>query len=308
MIGGGEYAELRAFIMIAETRSFREAAGRLGVTPSALSRTIKRLEGRLGHRLLNRTTRSVSPTEAGQSLYARLLPAVASLEEAVDDTLARRGDAKGTVRLNLPRLAAEVLLMPRLAEFSALHPGIHLDIVMDDALSDVIGRGFDAGIRPQELLEKDMIAVRLTPPFRNAVVGTPGYFAVHDVPQSPQDLKRHLCINYRWADSRQPYRWPFDGPDGPFEINVEGPFSVNDTGLLKDAALSGTGLACLSEPMVAPHVARGELVEVLEPWCKQYAGFFLYHPSRRQTPLALRALITFLTESQARRGAVAPAP
>ena len=305
MIGGGDYADLRAFIVIVETRSFREAAGRLGVTPSALSRTIKRLEGRLGQRLLNRTTRSVSPTEAGQSLHARLLPAVASLEEAVDDTLARRGDATGTVRLNLPRLAAEVLLMPRLAEFSALHPGIHLDIVADDALSDVVGRGFDAGIRPRELLEKDMIAVRLTPPFRNAVVGTPGYFALHGVPQSPQDLKRHLCLNYRWADRPQPYRWPFEGPEGPLEIDVEGPLSVNDTGLLKEAALSGTGLACLSEPMVALHVARGELVEVLEPWCMRYAGFFLYHPSRRQTPPALRALITFLTGNQAGRGHVA---
>ena len=306
MINGGEYNELRAFIMIVETRNFREAAGRLGVTPSALSRTIKRLEERLGQRLLNRTTRSVSPSEAGQSLYARLLPAVASLEEAVDDTLARRSDATGTVRLNLPRLAAELLLMPQLAQFSTIHPGVHLDIVVDDALSDVVGRGFDAGIRPRELLEKDMIAVRLTPPFRNAVVGAPDYFAVHGVPHSPQDLKRHLCINYRWADSRQPYRWPFDGPDGPFEINVEGPCSVNDTGLLKEAALSGAGLICISEPLVTPQIARGELVEVLVPWCKRYAGFFLYHPSRNQTPPALRALITHLTESQARSGPVAP--
>ncbi|TGN67994.1 LysR family transcriptional regulator [Paracoccus liaowanqingii] len=294
---GGDFADLRAFMLVVETRNFREAAGRLGVTPSALSRTIKRLEERLGQRLLNRTTRSVSPSNAGQTLYARLLPAVAGLEDAVDDTLAQRGDAVGTVRINLPRLAAELLLMPRLAKFSALHPGVHLELVVDDSLTDVIGKGFDAGIRMGELLQKDMIAVRLSPPFRTAIVGTPGYFAAHGTPRSPQDLKHHDCINYRWGTSRQPWRWPFDGSDGPLEIDLKGSLSVNDSGLLRDAALSGLGIACLNEMMVAAHIERGELVRILDPWSRLYAGFFLYHPSRRQTPTALRALITFLTRN-----------
>ncbi|MBW4331000.1 LysR family transcriptional regulator [Stakelama sp. CBK3Z-3] len=301
-MGGGDYAELRAFMMVVDTRSFREAAGRLGITPSALSRTIKRLEERLGQRLLNRTTRAVSPSEAGQSLYTRLVPAVAGLEEAVHDTLAQRGDAVGTVRLNLPRLTAEVLLMPRLAQFIALYPGIHLDMVIDDALSDVVGKGFDAGIRMGELLEKDMIAIRLSPPFRNAIVATPGYLAAHGTPHSPQDLKHHRCINYRWGSNCQSWRWPFESEDGPLEINVEGPFSVNDTGLLKGAALSGVGLACVSETLVEHELARGDLVRVLEPWSKRYAGFFLYHPSRRRTPPALRALIDFLAEQPSQNG------
>lgn len=295
MIGGGEYADLRAFMVIVETRNFREAAGRLGVTPSALSRTIKRLEERLGQRLLNRTTRSVAPSDAGQSLYARLVPVIAGLEDAVDDTLALRSDPVGAVRLNAPRMAAELLLLPRLAEFSALYPGIHLDLVVDDALSDVVGKGFDAGIRMGELLHQDMIATRLSPAFRTAIVGTPGYFAAHGTPRSPQDLKHHRCINYRWGSSRQTWRWPLEQEGGQLEIEVEGPLSVNDTGFLKDAALSGLGLACISETQVASHLARGDLVRVLEPWSKHYAGFFLYHPSRRQTPPTLRALITFLT-------------
>ncbi|XDA97999.1 LysR family transcriptional regulator [Sulfitobacter sp. LCG007] len=298
MIGGAEFANLRAFMVVVETRSFRQAAAQLGVTPSALSRTIKRLEEQMGLRLLNRTTRSVSPSEVGQALYARLLPVVADLQDAVEDTLARRGQAAGTLRINLPRLAAEILVMPRLGDFAALYPRIHLDMVVDDRLSDVVGKGFDAGIRMGELLHHDMIATRISPPFCSAIVGTPDYLATHGTPRLPQDLKHHRCINYRWDTSGQSWRWPLEQAGEQLEIDVEGPLSVNDTGLLRDAALSGVGLACINKSLVDQHLARGALVEVLEPWSKSYAGFFLYHPSKRQTPPALRALISFLIEKR----------
>lgn len=279
MIGGAEFANLRAFMVVVETRSFRQAAERLGL------------------RLLNRTTRSVSPSEAGQALYARLLPVMADLQDAVEDTLASRGDAAGTLRINLPSLAAEILVMPRLADFAALYPRIHLDMVVDDRLSDVVGKGFDAGIRMGELLHQDMIATRISPPFCSAIVGAPDYLT-HGTPRLPQDLRHHRCINYCWYSNGHTWPWPLEHAGEQLEIEVEGPLSVNDTGLLRDAALSGVGLACINKSLVDQHLARGALVEVLEPWSKSYAGFFLYHPSKRQTSPALRALISFLIEKQ----------
>ena len=299
---GAHYAELTAFMEIHDTRSFRDAALRLGVTPSALSRTLRRLETRLGVRLLNRTTRSVSPTEAGALLYAKLVPAVARLEEAVSDAVAHHGAPVGTVRLNVPRLAAELILMPNLLGFNAMYPALRLEIVIDDALTDVVAKGFDAGIRIGERLAQDMIAVRLTPPIRVAVVGSPGYFAVHEQPETPHDLSAHRCVNYRWANTGQLFKWSFRGPDGQIEVDVEGPMVVNDTGLIRDAALAGLGLAYLPEAAVLPHISSGRLVRVLENWCPPIPGFYLYHPSRHQTPPGLRALISFLQASNERSG------
>ena len=290
---GGHYAELMAFMAIYEARSFRDASLRLGVTSSALSRTLRRLEDRLAVRLLNRTTRSVSPTEAGALLYAKLAPAVAGLDQALGDALALRDEPVGTIRLNLPRLAAELIVIPRLPLFTARHPGVRLEMVIDDGLSDVVEKGFDAGIRIGERLAKDMIAVRLTAPYRIAVVGTSAYFAKHAPPETPDDLSEHLCLNYRWATTGELARWPFTGPEGELKVDVDGPLVINDTGLLRDAALAGAGLACLPEAAVEPHVASGALVRVLENWCKPFPGFYLYHPSRDQTPPALRALISF---------------
>lgn len=294
MLDGGQYSELTAFMAIHEARSFRDAALRLGVTPSALSRTLRRLEDRLGLRLLNRTTRSVSPTEAGTLLYAKLAPAVAGLEAAVDDVASLGNDPVGRVRLNLPRLAAELILMPRLARFAALYPRVRLEMVIDDALTDVVATGFDAGIRIGERLAQDMTVVRLTPAIRVAVVGSPSYFAGHAPPQAPHDLSRHTCITYRWAATGQLHRWHFQGPDGVIEVDVEGPLVINDTGFIRDAALAGLGLAYLPEAAVEPHLASGALVRVLEPWCQPFAGFYLYHPGRHRTPPGLRALISFL--------------
>jgi DNA-binding transcriptional LysR family regulator len=297
MIDGGHYAELTAFMAVYETRSFRSAALRLGVTSSALSRTLGRLETRLGVRLLNRTTRSVSPTETGQMLHAKLLPAISSLEEAVDEAVAMQAEATGTVRLNLPKLAAELILMPRLAQFTAKYPRIRLDLVIDDGLTDIVSKGFDAGIRIGERLAKDMIAVRLTDAYRIAVVGSPRYFVEHEPPSTPYDLSTHACINYKWTSTNHLGRWLFDGKAGPFEVDVSGPIILNDTGLIRDAAIAGIGLACLPEAAVRAHIKAGQLKRVLEDWCKPFPGFYLYHPSRRQTPPALRALINFLQAS-----------
>lgn len=291
---GGHYAELIAFIAIHEARSLRVASLRLGVTPSALSRTLRRLEDRLGLRLFNRTTRSVSPTEAGSLLYAKLAPAVAGLDRAVGDALALGGDPVGTIRLNLPRLAAELILMPRLPIFTALHPGVRLELVIDDGLTDVVAEGFDAGIRIGERLAQDMVAVRLTQPYRIAVVGSPAYFEQHAPPETPYDLSEHRCLNYRWATTGHLARWRFTGPNELVTVDVGGSLVINDTGLLRDAALSGIGITCLPEAAVEPHITSGALVRVLENWCKPFPGFYLYHPSRHQTPPALRALISFL--------------
>lgn len=291
---GGHYAELTTFMAVYETRSFRAAALRLGVTPSALSRTVRRLEGRLGARLLNRTTRSVAPTETGALLYDKLLPAVAGLEQAVDEAVSMQSDATGTVRLNLPRLAAELILMPRLPQFIAAYPRLRLDLVIDDGLTDIVSKGFDAGIRIGERLAQNMVAVRLTDPYRIAVVGSPAYFAEHAPPRTPHELSAHACINYKWTATDHLARWPFDGMDGRFEVDVSGPIVLNDTGFIRDAAVAGIGLACLPEAAVESFIATGQLARVLEDWCKPFPGFYLYHPSRHQTPPALRALIDFL--------------
>lgn len=296
MINGGHYAELTAFMAVYETRSFGSAALRLGVTPSALSRTLRRLESRLGVRLLNRTTRSVSPTEAGVILHAKLVPAVASLEEAVGEAVSMQAAAVGTVRLNLPKLAAELILMPRLPEFTRKHPRVRLDLVVDDGLTDIVSKGFDAGIRIGQRLAQDMVAIRLTYAYRVAVVGSPAYFAEHKPPRTPHDLSAHACINYKWANTGHLSRWPFTGDAGPFEVDVSGPIILNDTGLIRDAAVAGMGLACLPEAAVQPQIKNNQLTRVLENWCKPFPGFYLYHPSRHQTPPALRALISFLQE------------
>jgi DNA-binding transcriptional LysR family regulator len=291
---GGHYTELMAFMAIHEARSFRGASLRLGVTPSALSRTLRRLEDRLAVRLLNRTTRSVSPTEAGTLLYAKLAPAVAGLDQALQDALALRDDPVGTIRLNLPRVAAELIVMPHLPLFSALYPKVQLEMVIDDGLSDIVAKGFDAGIRNGERLAQDMVAVRLTQPFRVAVVGSPAYFATHAPPITPLDLSKHRCLNYRWATTGQLARWPFTGPEGMVSVDIDGPLVINDTGLLRDAALAGVGITCLPEVAVEPQIASGALLRVLEDWCQPFPGFYLYHPSRHRTPPGLRALISFL--------------
>lgn len=297
---GSEFAELTALVAVAEARSFRGAAQRMGVTPSALSRTIGRLEARLGVRLLNRTTRSVSVTEAGSGLLQRLGPLLIDIDQVVSDTAALQESSSGTVRLNLPRLAADLIVTPLLPKFAALHPAIRLELTIDDGLSDVVGQGFDAGIRFGERLARDMVAVRLAPDFRIAVAGSPGYFAGRSVPETPQDLRVHRCVNYRWETTGQLFRWRFEKAGDHVEVDVEGPLVVNDTSVLRDAALGGLGLVCLPEPYLIRSIEEGALVRILEPWCTQRHSFYLYHPSRVRTPAALRTFIDFLQAERPR--------
>lgn len=289
-----EFSELSAFMAVVQARSFRDAARRMAITPSALSRSIGRLETRLGMRLLNRTTRSMSLTEAGASLQARLGPVLADLDNAVRETAAMQESPVGNIRLNLPKLAADLIITPLLTRFAEKHPSIRFELTIDDGLSDIVAEGYDAGIRIGERVARDMVAIRLTPEYRIAVVGSPAYFAGRSKPETPYDLRTHSCLNYRWAQTGQRYRWHFDSPDGPLEVDVDGPLVVNDTGVIRDAALGGLGLACLPEATLAPYIESGALVRVLEPWCRPFAGFYLYHPSRNRTPPPLRALIDFL--------------
>jgi DNA-binding transcriptional LysR family regulator len=291
---GAEYAELMAFMAVAEERSFRRAAKRLGLSPSALSHTIRTLEERLGARLLNRTTRSVAPTHAGQALSDRLRPAIADMEGAVRDVGAYQAQPRGVVRVNLPRIAARLVVTPILSGFLSQYPGVRLDLVIDDNLTDVVAGGFDAGIRSGDLVQQDMVAVRLTPDLRMAVVGTPAYFSSRSFPQTPRDIRNHVCITYRWSETGALFRWHFEGHGESIDVDVDSVVTANDTDLLLTAALQGTGLAFLPESFVAARIKSGELIQVLESWCKPFAGFYLYYPSKPHMPAALRAFIDFI--------------
>jgi DNA-binding transcriptional LysR family regulator len=291
---GTEFSELTAFMAVAKERSFRRAAIRLGLSPSALSHTVRALEERLGARLLNRTTRSVAPTEAGQALFDRLSPAIADMESAVRDVGAFQHQARGVVRINLPRIAARLVVAPMLAEFLRAYPEVQLDLVIDDAITDMVATGFDAGIRSGALVQQDMVAVRVTPDLVMAVVGAPAYMAGRSVPTVPADLREHACITYRWKETGGLYRWRFDGPEGAVEVEVDSAVTVNDTDLLLTAAVQGAGLAFLPESIVALHLERGELVRVLAAWCQPFSGFYLYYPNKPHMPAALRAFIDFV--------------
>lgn len=296
---GTEFAELRAFAAVAQERSFRKAAGRLGITPSALSHVIRALEERLGAKLLHRTTRSVAPTEAGTALLARLVPAMAELEQAVSEASAHSDRPRGRLRLNLPRLAAETVLIPRIGDFTRLHPDIVLDLVIDDGMTDIVAEGFDAGIRSGVHVHGDMIAVPLTPDLRVAVVASPDYLAAHGAPATPHDLRDHRCINYRWAQGGAVYRWRFGQGGEVVEVRVDATLTVNDTNAIIGAALAGVGFAYMLEDVLAPHIAAGRLVRVLDDWCQPSSGFHLYYSGRRHMSAPLRAMIDFFRYSGA---------
>jgi DNA-binding transcriptional LysR family regulator len=299
MMRSGDFSELVGFVAVGQELSFRRAAMRMGVSPSALSHTIRRLEERLGVRLLNRTTRSVALTEAGLSLFARLVPVFAELDAAEESATLFREQLVGTVRVNVPSLAAYLLFGEGLGRFTREFPGVHLEITVEDGFTDVVAAGFDAGIRLGETVHRDMIAVRVTPDLRVAVVGSPAYFTSRGVPVTPEDLHQHDCLNYRWSVSGAVYRWKFAKDEQVKEIEVKGPLTMNDTSLMVAAALEGAGLVCLLEGRVREHLESGRLVRVLEDWCAPFPGFFLYYPSRRQMPQALRALIAYLQRDKA---------
>lgn len=285
-------SDLGCFLAIARAGSFRRAAIELGVTPSALSHALRALEERLDLRLVNRTTRSVALTEAGQRLFDRTDPAFRDVDQAIEELNAWRGTPIGTLRINASQIAAHLELMPLLAGFLAAHPGVTVEITAQNAFVDTVAGGYDAGIRFGELVEADMIAVPIGPLRRFAVVGTPGYFERHPRPAHPRDLIGLPCIRHRF-ERGDLYRWEFERAGVELEIAIDGPFITNDSELMLDAALSGVGLAYLFEEIVAGHVAAGRLERVLADWCPYWPGLYLFYPSRRQMPGPLRAFIDY---------------
>jgi DNA-binding transcriptional LysR family regulator len=295
---GTDFANLNAFAAVAEHRSFVRAAAHLGITPSALSQTIRQLEERLGVRLLNRTTRSVAPTTAGERLYQRLRPAVDELDAAVAEAASTRERPAGMLRINAPRTAALRLIAPRLGRFHRDNPGVILDVTVDDALTDIVAGRFDAGIRLGELLEKDMIAVRLTGELEMMAVASPDYLARHGTPETPDELHNHACLNWRWPTDGSLYRWEFEEDGREFEIAVQGPIIANDIEVVLQAALQGLGIAYASHEWMEGWLKEGKLVRVLKRYSPKFPGVYLYHPSRRQQPPALRAFIDCLLDRQ----------
>ena len=289
--------EMNAFAAIAERRSFAKAAVALGMSPSSLSQTIRELEERLGVRLLNRTTRSVAPTEAGERLLERLRPLLADFDAAIDAVRAFRDKPAGLIRLTVPPPAASFVLAPVLQRFFAAYPDIRLDISVDNAMVDIVADRYDAGIRVSDNIDRDMIAVRISDPIRRVVVAAPGYLAQHGTPQTPHDLAQHKAILFRLPGGGAfPWRFLEDGKT--IEATPEGSLMVNVPDMAVRAAVDGVGLLYASWHYVKDAIADGRLVSLLESWQPAEAnGFFLYYPSRRHVPAPLQALINFLRDN-----------
>jgi DNA-binding transcriptional LysR family regulator len=289
-----ELADLAAFVVVADNLSFRTAASHIGITPSALSHTIRRFEEGLGFRLLNRTTRSVSLTDAGQRLLERLRPAIEQISGGLDQLKGEQGHPFGRLRLYVTHLAGAAVIAPIWVRFLSTFPDVQLEIHADTAPRDIVAEGFDAGIGPKDWAAADMIAVRVVGPMRVAVVGAPAYFARRLPPRTPDDLARHSCIQYRRAASGMIFEWTFERDGKSQQVSVDGPVIVNDIDLAVRAAVDGLGIAYATEAVVDPFLRSGQLVRVIEDWSPAFEGFFLYYPGHRRVPLALRALIDML--------------
>jgi DNA-binding transcriptional LysR family regulator len=290
--GRNDLEELSTFAIVAEERSFTRAAARLGVSQSALSHAIRGLEKRLGLQLLARTTRSVAPTAAGAALLHELAPALERIERAVAEARQLRENPAGRIRLIIPRTATQMVLLPKLAQFSRTFPEIVLEVTSSNDPVDLVAGEYDAGVQLGEFIQRDMIAVRVTREMRLAVVGTPQYFKSHPPPKHPQELKEHACIGFRFSNSL--YRWEFEKGRKALTVSPQGPASFDDPDLVIQAVLEGVGIGTSVEQTLAPLIASGRLVQVLRDWCPSFPGYFLYYPSRRNQPAALVALINSL--------------
>lgn len=294
---GSDFAELKAFVAIVERRSFARAAEHLGLSPSALSQIIRQLEGRIGARLLNRTTRSVAPTASGEQLYRRIAPLFAEMAAAVAEASEATGQMRGTLRINTLGIAARTIIAPRLARFHQVHPDVVLDIVVDDALADIVAGRFDAGIRVGNRLEKDMVAVRLTPDLDMVAVASPDYLARRGIPRSPADLHHHTCINWRLQMDGRHYRWEFRKRGRDIEVAVDGPVVTNHADIGIGAALNGLGIAYhFARDGLDELLAQGRLVQVLADWSISRPGLYLYYPNRQHRPALLGAFIDCLLD------------
>lgn len=293
-ISRSNLSDLAAFVAVAEQLSFRAAAVRLGVTPSALSHAMRQLEERLGLRLLHRTTRSVSLTDAGLRLLGRLRPAMDQIASALEDLNQERSRPVGRLRIYATHMAAASVIAPVWERFLSTYPEVHLELQADEAPTDIVAKGFDAGIGPQDRAAADMTVVRVTGPMKVAVVGAPVYFARHPRPRAPDDLARHDCVQYRRGAEGSVYDWPFERDGVARKVAVMGRVMVNDPDLAVRAAVDGLGIAYVIEALVALFLRSGQLVRVLEDWSPSFEGLFLYYPGHRQVPAALRALIDMI--------------
>jgi DNA-binding transcriptional LysR family regulator len=288
--------DLHAFLAVARAQSFTRAAAQLGVSQSALSQTLRNLEARLGLRLLTRTTRSVATTEAGERLLRAVGPALDDIDAGLAALNELRDKPSGTIRITAHDHAVRSVLWPALLTLLPDHPDITVEIIIDYGLTDIVAERYDAGIRSGEIVAKDMIALRIGPDLRTAVVGAPSYFARRAVPETPQELTAHRCINLRLPTLGGLYAWEFEKDGRALHVRVEGQLIVNGTAPMLDAALAGLGLAYLPEDIAQPHIAAGRLIRVLSDWCPAYSGYHLYYPSRRQHTPAFAVLLGALRE------------
>jgi DNA-binding transcriptional LysR family regulator len=296
-IRGHHFSHLRAFVAVAESCSFVRAAERLNISSSSLSQTIRLLEERAGVRLLNRTTRSVSLTQAGEMLLKRIKPAIVELSRALGDLTEFTDGASGTVRLHSCELATSLYIKPRIAQFSELFPDIVLEIVADHALADFVRGGYDAAIRPTGSIDKDMIAVRIGPDIRHVAVASPRYIRRYGKPSMPEALGRYRCIRWRAPGHAVPH-WQFCRDNTRFEIPITGPLVASERSLILQAALDGIGIAYLTTIEVATHVAAGNLIPLLEIWSPPVEAYKLCYPTPRQMPQALRTVVNFMRRPQ----------
>jgi DNA-binding transcriptional LysR family regulator len=286
--------DLLAFLAVARERSFTKAAAKLGVSQSALSHTVRGLEARLGIRLLTRTTRSVSPTQAGERLLRNVGSRFEEIEAELEGLSELRDKPAGTIRITAGEHAAYTVLSPALVKLLPKYPDIKVEVSVDYGFTDIAAERYDAGVRSGEQVAKDMIAVRIGPDMRMAVVGAPSYFERHPIPRKPQDLTAHNCINLRMPTHGGLYAWEFEKSRREMKVRVDGQLVFNTLRQRIDAALAGLGLAYMAEDAARPHIAKGSLVRVLEDWCEPFAGYHLYYPSRRQTSPAFNLLVDAL--------------
>jgi DNA-binding transcriptional LysR family regulator len=290
----GMLDDLLAFVAVAREKSFTRAAAKVGVSQSALSHTIRELETRLGIRLLTRTTRRVSPTEAGERLLNTLGPRLDEIESELADIAELREKPSGTIRITATEYVADTILMPKLARLLQDYPDIKVEIIIDYGLTDLVAARIDAGVRSGEQIAKDMIAVRIAPDMRMAVVGAPSYFRKRPEPKRPQDLLGHNCINLRLPTHGGVYAWEFEKAGRELRVRVEGQLTFNAMPQMLNAALAGLGLAYVPEGVATAHIAKGRLKRVLADWCLPFTGYHLFYPSRRQSSAAFSLVVNAL--------------
>jgi DNA-binding transcriptional LysR family regulator len=288
------YNDILAFLAVAQEKSFTQAAGKLGVSQSALSHTVRALEERLGVRLLMRTTRSVAPTEAGERLLQSVGPRFEEIEAEIASLRELRNRPSGMIRLTSAEHAAKTILWPKLEKFLPKYPDIKVEVNIDYGLTDIVTERFDAGVRLGEQVAKDMIAVRIAPDMRMAVVGSPWYFRDKPIPKTPQDLTHHNCVNLRLPTRGGLYPWEFEKRGHELKVRVDGQLVLNSLEMRLNSALAGIGLVFILEDIVLPYIAKGKLVRVLDDWCEPFSGYHLYYASRRQHTAAFAALLDAL--------------